>query len=459
MALRQAMMLGCMVLSVGCGVSESDMPMDEQPVEQAQQQLTITKMFAWAKKDPAKNCRFGDTTLGHQAPRNSYASGRLEETVTVTGLAGQRIVSMTLRTPSGTTSSFKYDDVMMINYKNTVLMASDKRVADYSAGAGGGTTGTTPVTYNWANILNKAIDNQTAQAAWCAPGSSTCVVPKTETVGTLDVRIPDFKGEDALNYPTAPDARTFTLVTIGDNDDGTFNNGFQTQDTDCQHGEVKVELVLVTEPVVVPPKAQYQEIHIDQLTALHPDCTSAQVSSLNGRGYSKHCIAAAHRFCRNKGFEGGVPTESLLPTVGVDCFRATDFSNIGISELTAQHSGCNTTTISANPEYPFECAAAANRFCRAKGFASGLQQEVLPPITWVSCVSGAPSAEYRTGVPFSTWSAYHPDCAAGIKGPYDTSTFCRAAARRYCFNTSSTANTGLVAEWGATSNTLVCINR
>jgi hypothetical protein len=454
--LRQAMMWSCLVWGVGCGAPENDLSQEEQPLAQAAQGLTITKTFSWPAKAANKNCRFGDTAAGNQAPRNSYASGRMEETVSVTGLAGQRIVSLTLRTPSGTSSSFQYDDVMLINYRNSMLMASDRRVADYSAGSGAGTTGTTPVTYVWSNILNKDIANQTAQTAWCATGASSCLVPATQTVGTLDVQIPNFKGQDVLNYPSAPDTRTFTLVTIGDNDDGTFNSGSQTQDLDCTHGEVKVELIITTEPAVVPPSATYTEIPISQLTALHPGCTEAQVSST--LGFSKQCIAAAHRYCRNRGYEAGAPSEVNAPNIGVSCFRATAYTNVNIAELTAHHSGCNSTSSIAFAEYPYECAAAASRYCRAKGFASGLLQEILLPITGVSCVSGPPKAEYRPSVPFSTWSSYHPGCPVN-PGTVDASVFCRAAARRYCMNTSSTGAAGLVVEQGGSVQDLVCINK
>jgi len=238
---------GLVAWSMGCGLAQSESVLEPgaEPLEVSRQALTRS----WAARAPNKNCRFGDSTLNHQAATNTRASGRLEETLTITGLAGRRINSLQLRTPSGSTASFQYDDIMLINYKDNVLMTSDRRLAGYLAGTSPTSVSSVPLNYSWSKIKNTAIDNQTAEVAWCAIGNTSCTVPPTETSGTLNVNIPSFQAMDSLTYMGLPDSRSFTLVTVGDNDDGTFNSGFQTKDTDCAHGNVDVEIIVSSSPV------------------------------------------------------------------------------------------------------------------------------------------------------------------------------------------------------------------
>jgi len=360
-----------------------------------------------------------------------------------------------LNLQSTAATAFKYDDILLVNYNNTVLMASDRRVAGYAAGASPDSIGTTPVNYTWPNILNQDISNQAAQGAWCSTGATSCTVPPTETTGSLVVNIPDFRGEDALNYPSAPDARTFTLVTIGDNDDGTFNSGFQTTDTDCVHGAIQVQLTLTTEPAPPPPpKDQYFTTTIDVLASLHNGCTSQTIETTPG--YSRACIAAAHRFCLNNGYEGGMITERLLPTIGINCFRGKAYSAVDISALTALHGACNSSSIVSTQEYTYACNAAASRYCTARGYGSGILQEILLPSTWVTCVDQPVSVSYKPGIPFTTWSAYHDACAASMAGAPDVTKACRAAARRYCAAAYPNGGSGLPVEWGSTAEDFFC---
>ncbi|HZH79255.1 MAG TPA: hypothetical protein VEY88_24755 [Archangium sp.] len=232
-------LVGLMALGAGCGMAPEEQLGDasETRTESTAQALTTTYTLSWASNLSATGdvCRFGDTSLGHQAATNTYASGRLEQPITISGLAGRRITSIQL---NGSSTTFKYDDVMVLAYNKHLVMASDKRVAEYSALTT--SLGTSPVLYSWPNIRNKLIDNQAAQSAWCTSGASTCTVPRTEQTGTMNVNVSAFKAVDEAAYPGAPASRTFTLATMGDND----------ASLDCRHGAVTLTLTVVHEPAV-----------------------------------------------------------------------------------------------------------------------------------------------------------------------------------------------------------------
>ncbi|HLL04172.1 MAG TPA: hypothetical protein VK539_26535 [Myxococcaceae bacterium] len=239
--LSKATLVALMAVGTGCGVAPEELGQEvpESQLAAASQAIASTYTLSWASNLGATGdqCRFGQTSLGHQAATNTYASGRLEEprSTTITGLAGRRITSIQL---SSASSTFKYDDVMVLAYNKHLVMASDRRVAQYSAQPS--TLGTAPVLYSWANILNKLIDNQNIQSPWCTSGATGCSVPRTETTGTMNVNVPSFTAVDEAAYPGAPNTRTFTLATIGDNDLGT----------DCRHGAINLTLTVVHEPAV-----------------------------------------------------------------------------------------------------------------------------------------------------------------------------------------------------------------
>jgi len=247
------MALGALLLGSGCDANlEPEVPREEtERLAEARQGLvTETRTLSWAQLSPNKHCAFGDTALNNQAPRNEYASGRKEEPFTLTGLAGRRIVSLKL---TNNDPNFKYDDVLLLAYNSQLVMSSDRRAAQYSANSS--SLGTAPVSYSWRNILNKDISNQGVLPPWCTSGATSCVVPETEVSGALNVDIPNFRGVDEAAYPSAPDARVFKLVTIGDNDDGTYNSGFQSSDTDCVHGALTVTVTITHEPAPCRPSS------------------------------------------------------------------------------------------------------------------------------------------------------------------------------------------------------------
>lgn len=224
---------GLLALGVGCS------PNLESPEQEAAGQVeqgvaTEQRTVSWVAQTGSNKCPFGDTANGNLAAQNQLATARTEERVTISSLAGRRITSIRL---SNSASGFMYDDVTLLAYNNHLLMASDVRVARYSNG--GVTPGTSPVPYAWSSIRSNFIDNEEAQPTWCASGATTCQVPKTETSGAVNVEIPNFKALDEAAYPTAPDTRTFNLVTIGDNDPAT----------DCNHGALSLTLTITSEPV------------------------------------------------------------------------------------------------------------------------------------------------------------------------------------------------------------------
>jgi len=250
MKMRELCRVGLGVLALtGCGAVESELDGASAPEDvqvSAQGLTTQTYTLSWPALSAGKNCRFGDTSLNHQAAINQQASGRKEETVTLSGMAGLRIASIKL---TSSDPGFAYDDVLLLTYNSHLLMASDTRVATYSNN--NTLPGTSPVSYVWGNIKSKSISNQASQAPWCAGGATgtSCTVPETEVAGALNVNISSFSAVDQAAYPVATRDRSFRLVTIGDNDDGSFNSGFQTTDTDCVHGPLSLTVTVSGDPV------------------------------------------------------------------------------------------------------------------------------------------------------------------------------------------------------------------
>jgi len=92
----------------GCGIIEDEPERGEAPLElplaQGEQGLTLTYTLSWADNRFTGGCNWEI-----QPPINGYASGRLEEPLTITGMAGRRIRSLNLSSTYNT--AFKYDDV------------------------------------------------------------------------------------------------------------------------------------------------------------------------------------------------------------------------------------------------------------------------------------------------------------------------------------------------------------
>jgi hypothetical protein len=193
---------------------------------------------------------------------------------------------------------------------------------------------------------------------------------------------------------------------------------------------------------------------ISELTAQHAGCDSANMSSLYG--YSGACIAAANRYCTNKGYQSGTIVELSLPNTEVSCLDSVDFQ-LPVSALTPHHAQCTgSNVVNAKHEYTRACNMAANRFCKAKGYATGMLQEYnYVNQVEVSCVNKPVGTGYKTAVPFSTWSAYQSDCDAEYTYASNTKS-CRSAAHRYCKVVHGTTS-GIIVEWGSGTNDLVCL--
>jgi len=491
----------------GCGTIENESKTGEAPPElplvQVEQGVSLVYTLRWPDNRATGDCRFGDLAAGNQAPRNGYASGRLEQPLPITGLAGRRITSMRLSSTNNT--SFKYDDVMVLHYNNYILMSSDRRVAQYSHAPNA--LGASPVQYVWSKILNQPIDNQNLQPAWCSSGATgaDCAVPVTETVGTMNVNLSSFEAVDEAAYPSRPDERIFTLVTIGDDEPAI----------DCRHGDVTLTLTVeacspevcdgkdndcdglvdeglgtvtcgvgacqrtvaactngsagICTPGTPSPETRDNidnncngyvdenylvNVPVSTLSSLVSDCTSTDLNSTVG--YSRACIAAARRYCNSTGWEGGTIVEYSPPSVYLACFRAQG-SLLPVSTLTNIVGSCTEANIVTTKEYSKACNAAASRYCRSTGYMSGLPQEFGRGNIYVNCSDQAPSYGYFSNVPNGEWAAMHGGCdSAPLAGP-DVSKGCRAAAHRWCYAKGGAAVSGVPVEWGTHAANIMCI--
>jgi hypothetical protein len=117
------------------------------------------------------------------------------------------------------------------------------------------------------------------------------------------------------------------------------------------------------------------EVSLFELSQLHPGC------NVNWKSQHPDCVAAAHRYCRSRGYGAGVAQEVGLSSLGIACIHTGLEGDAPISELSHGHPGCSSSASSQSND----CASAARRYCIARGFTAGLAQEVGPSSIGVGC--------------------------------------------------------------------------
>jgi hypothetical protein len=310
---------------------------------------------------------------------------------------------------------------------------------------------------------------------------------------------------DEAAYPSRPDARTFTLVTLGDDEAAI----------DCRHGDVTLTLSVeacspevcdgkdndcdglvdeglgtltcgvgacqrtvaactngsagICTPGTPSPETRdnvdnncngYVDenylipVPISTLSSLIGDCTLTDLNSTVG--YSRSCIAAARRYCNSTGWEGGTIVELSPPTAYLACFRAKG-TLLPVSTLTGLVGSCTEANVLTTKEYSKACNAAASRYCVNSGYASGLPQEFGGGNIYVNCIDQSGLYTYFSNVPNSEWAAKHPDCLSAPQAGPDVSKACRAAAHRWCSAKGGSALSGVPVEWGTNTANIACI--
>jgi hypothetical protein len=114
----------------------------------------------------------------------------------------------------------------------------------------------------------------------------------------------------------------------------------------------------------------------------HPGCTGAADPQ------GPDCTAAIHRYCSRSGrgnagvlqnFETDATTRK---TLAVACFQAMWYGDAPISELRAEHPGCNAP----GQAYTSDCVAAIHRWCaKHRAAGGGTAQELGREVIGVAC--------------------------------------------------------------------------
>jgi hypothetical protein len=203
----------------------------------------------------------------------------------------------------------------------------------------------------------------------------------------------------------------------------------QTPVVDAMEEPGQVEQGATVDDCTCSPMATSNLVYMSELTALQSDCNATSMG--NTIGVPRACIAATHRWCANRGFSGGVPSEfgpnnSYLE---VDCYKAARFDNVSYGTLAAQSTGCSSVSAAtAGTEFSKACSSAANRFCHTQGYASGAVQEINSVGLRVSCINRPYPYGYYTGVTFGALGCLQSSYqAAG-----DVDKGCRSKINQWC---------------------------
>ena len=166
-----------------------------------------------------------------------------------------------------------------------------------------------------------------------------------------------------------------------------------------------------------PNDYQDASAQISELQIYHPGCDDLSKSQ------SSDCYAAYHRYCIDKGYDGGVPQEvNSIDGILVYCFNSMDYGDADISDLKSHNFWCDDL----GKTQAAECYSAYHRYCIGKGYDGGFPQEVQLKVG-VFCFN---DGNYRD-VQISELKGYHPGCDGLEKSQ---SPDCYAAYHRYCID-------------------------
>jgi len=185
----------------------------------------------------------------------------------------------------------------------------------------------------------------------------------------------------------------------------------------CSAGENKCNCAKDCDPTLT----EYSKVFsatFTELTKLHGNCTA-------NKAVSDACSAAINRYCAAKGYVTGFgAVEHYGDNLQLVCLTkdAVTTMNVSFDELAKQHRGCTESYAVSD-----SCYAAINRYCSAKGYASGFGAvEHSNGNATIACVNT--SAASKTSVAYTNLTAIHSNCTENAA----VSDSCYAAINRYC---------------------------
>lgn len=155
--------------------------------------------------------------------QNEFNQARVEETAVVGVPAGAELCSVRLRS---TTEDLMFDDHVTIALGGVVLVGGG---SGYAIDALPRVDGL--YRYDWSALAGTPFADRSAPY-WCLGGSeSTCVVPSTEVLGSLELDIGGAALGELAAALTGVESVPLTLVTFGDDDED-----------DCAHTALELDV-------------------------------------------------------------------------------------------------------------------------------------------------------------------------------------------------------------------------
>lgn len=195
----------------------------EQVAAKCDASLPRTTMQRVLFADPKKSCDWG--ILGNASIKDSEIRARREQTVSLALPADAIICDLNF---AFSRQSMHYDDEILFTFNDQVLAAS----TDYSSYL---PVDGDFVRYDWLKLLKKPYSHN-AFAPYCAgekTGDGTCVIPQTETTGTISLSFSQRLIHQLSAKAIAAKRFDLMWVTTGDNDD-----------TDCQHSDFAFDVTI-----------------------------------------------------------------------------------------------------------------------------------------------------------------------------------------------------------------------